>query len=127
MWSVVSRSSVTLPSCLTSVNIFSSIPSPTLKLLRMASSRPAASSSSQHIPSNNNNNNNNNPDKDYASVSPSSAIEFLTLCQNLKVLLFLFPQFFHWMSIFSWFLFGWKLYEFMILGCLKWCKFDIFG
>ncbi|CAO2823053.1 unnamed protein product [Amaranthus hypochondriacus] len=82
MWSVVSRSSVSLPNCLSSVNTFSSIPSPTLKLLRMASSKPAASSSSQHLPSNNNNNN--NPDKDDSSVSPSSAIDFLTLCHNLK-------------------------------------------
>ncbi|KNA06105.1 hypothetical protein SOVF_184100 [Spinacia oleracea] len=79
MWSVISRSSVSSLSTLPSINKFTSFssksPFPSPKLLHMASSSSN---------SNNNNNNNNNDDPDNASVSPSSAIDFLTLCHSLK-------------------------------------------
>ncbi|XP_021756844.1 HD domain-containing protein 2-like [Chenopodium quinoa] len=66
MWSVSRSSLTTFPSFISSLNKFTSFSS-TPKLLRMASSSS---------------NNNNNPDN--ASVSPSSAIDFLTLCHRLK-------------------------------------------
>ncbi|KAL2939845.1 HD domain-containing protein 2 [Bienertia sinuspersici] len=74
MWSVCRSSVVTLPSFLSSLNLITSFPSKSPNLIRMASS---SSPSSHHITDNNS-----NPDN--ASVSPSSAIDFLTLCQSLK-------------------------------------------
>ncbi|KAL9242234.1 hypothetical protein vseg_016254 [Gypsophila vaccaria] len=77
----------------TLITTYSSSPSATLtksplRLLNMASSSSSSSSPTSHNTTNNNNNNINNKSEqsntNNSHVSPSSAIDFLTLCHNLK-------------------------------------------